>query len=67
LPRVKKHQPSKFKGEVAPPQQAFSSRPYALSRELKVAMARAASQPELIAVSSNLPPNAAQIWESEIK
>ena len=67
MPRVKKHKAVTFKGEVAPPQQAFSSRPYALSRELKVAMARAASQPELIAVSSNLPPNAAQIWESEIK
>lgn len=66
MPRLTKHKREKVVGEKALPQQAFSSRPYALSRELKVAMARAASQPELIAVSSNLPPNAAQ-WESDTK
>lgn len=54
-------------GQKALPQQMFSNRPYAMPNDLKAAFARSASQPELIAVSSNLPPNAAQIWESEIK
>lgn len=66
LPRLKKSQ-SAFEGEKALPQQAFSSRPYALSKELKAAMSRSASQPELIAVSSNLAPSIATIWESQTK
>jgi hypothetical protein len=57
LPRLKKHKREVQTGVKALPQQAFSNRDYVMPKELKVALAKAASHPVVLSIGSNVPEN----------